>query len=435
MDRLPPPLPHRLPWWCSPAGLALGFQIPVILVVAWAGTQGDAGGVLTIRAVRFLDARSLGIAVGMLLVLAAAAAIGSQLRLRAAPAPNAGADAGAGWNSAAATVGLIAVFAYGVWFRDYFFNPALMWGILTGAYEPSREDIELTPGLTSLANFAPVFFSIYAYRLLAVQRALPIALHALAAVLLLLTLFRVYAWSERLALIENTMPLALALALAAMRSRQRLVRGLALAGPYAAIPVVLLLFGVAESSRSWASDTYHGKYGFWSFMAGRLASYYYTSLNNGAGLLATTDWPTWRLEHVGAWLHHLPGLGPRFSALIGVDEYTLTEFFVRHADPEFNSPSGVFAVLLDLGWVGGVIYMATWGLVAGLMHRAYRDGHLVGVLANPLFFIAAFELFRYPYLGESRAFTWVMGMALAALVAREAGRPRWRSRVTTRETA
>lgn len=404
---------HAMPWWCSPAGLGLGFQIPVLLLVAWAGSAADDSSVLTIRALRFLHGPYLLLALAMMLVLVLAGAIGSQLRFSARPH-----DAGQGWNTAAAALGTLALLAYLVWFRDYLLNPALLFGVLTGASTPSRSDIALTPGLTSLVNVAPVFFSIHAYRFIVARQPLPRALHVLALVLAAMTLFRVYAWSERLAMIENAVPPALALAVAAARGSGRAARLLRAAGPYAALPLVVVFFGFAESSRSWASDTYHGKHDFWAFMAGRLATYYYTSLNNGAGMLATADWPSYRFEFVGSWLHNLPGIGHRFSALVGANDQVLTEFFARFGDPEFNNPSGLFAVVVDLGLVFGLLYMAVFGLAAGLMHRAYRDGQLVGVLLYPPLFIAALEIFRYPYFGESRAVTWVVGALLALLVAR-----------------
>ena len=59
MATTPLPASHpALPWWSSPAGLALGFQLPVLLLVAWSGSLGTSAS-LTIRGVRFLDASYL----------------------------------------------------------------------------------------------------------------------------------------------------------------------------------------------------------------------------------------------------------------------------------------------------------------------------------------------------------------------------------------
>jgi hypothetical protein len=434
------PSPHPLPWWTSPVGLALGFQLPVLALVSWAGALADGSEVITVRAIRFLGAPYLLLAFGMLLAGVLGALIGRQLRLARRPAGPAAAsaipagDAGPSardlaraWDRAAAVAGVIALIAYVIWFRDYLLNPALMLDILRGAFVPNRTDITLTPGLTSLVNVAPIFFSIHAYNRLVAGQPAPRWLNALACALAALTLFRVYAWSERLALIEAVVPVALAASVPMMRRPGGLLRWLCRAGPYAALPVVVLFFGIAESARSWTSDTYHGKHDFWSWVLGRLATYYYTALNNGAGLLSTVDWPTLKFDFTGAWMHNLPGVGRFFTEWVGGRGEVLPEFFVRYADPEFNSPSGLFGIVVDIGLVPGLAYMAVLGFIGGALHRAYAESRLVGVLGYPLLFITALEIFRYPYLGEPRAFTWFLGMGLALAVAgaRGPGRPPW----------
>jgi hypothetical protein len=94
---------------------------------------------------------------------------------------------------------------------------------------------------------------------------------------------------------------------------------------------------------------------------------------------------------------------------------------VRFGDPEFNSPSGLYGVVVDIGLPGGLAYMALLGLAAGVLHRAYAEARLVGVLGYPMLFISALEIFRYPYLGEPRAFTWGVGALLALAIVRGAG--------------
>jgi hypothetical protein len=435
-------------------GLALGFQLPVLALVSWAGALADGSEVITVRAIRFLGGPHLLLAFGLLLAGVLGALIGRQLRLaarvpgtpgaRAAPtspaaldapgaldAPEARAcarDIARAWDRAAGVAGVIALIAYVIWFRDYLLNPGLMLDILRGAFVPSRTDVTLTPGLTSLVNVAPIFFSIHAYNRLVARQPAPPWLNGLALALVGLTLFRVYAWSERLALIEAVVPVALAASVPMMRRPGGLLRWLCRGGPYAALPVVVLFFGIAESARSWTSDTYNGKHDFWSWVLGRLATYYYTALNNGAGLLSTVDWPTLKFDFTGAWMHNLPGVGRYFTEWVGGRGDVLPEFFARYADPEFNSPSGLFGIVVDIGLVPGLAYMAALGFIGGALHRAYAESRLVGVLGYPLLFITALEIFRYPYLGEPRAFTWFLGMGLAAIVARSAapGSERWR---------
>ncbi|WP_294000630.1 O-antigen polymerase [Sphaerotilus sp.] len=402
-----------MPWWCSPAGIAVGFLLPLMVLISYAG--GLPHPALTIRGVEALNAHYLQLGAMMILAIALTGWLGAQLQFSATPVPR---DVRA-WDRAALGLGSIATFAFVVWFRDFVFNPVLLFQTLTGEFKPDRNTIELTPGLTSLANMGPVFFSVYAFRLLDKgEQALPRAMHTMFVVLGLFTLFRVYVWTERLALIELLVPFGLTFG---RWTATRHGSGWALTrtvGPYAAIPLVILFFGASEYFRSWSSDTYQGKMDFWEFALGRFASYYYTSLNNGAGLLANTEWPTWTFEFTLEWLHRAPfGLGKPFSQAVGYTVPRLDYYLATYQDEEFNSPSGIYSPLSDMGLYGGLGYMLAIGLVSGLCFRAYREARLAGVLFYPIFFITFMEIYRYPYLGVPRAFTWTLGIGVALLLA------------------
>lgn len=402
------PNPQRtMPWWMSPTGLCLGFLLPILFLIAYVGVSDLPG--ITIRGLRFLTLGYLALGVLLLLVSALGGWIGQQMRLQLGLA-----DEQPDWDTAAVVIAAIALFAYVYWFKDFFFSPSLLWQTLRGDYRPDRTNIELTPGITSLANVAPVFFSLYAYRVAFDGPRIPRTLHVLCAVLVPLTVFRVYAWSERLALIEAMVPLGLALGAAACRSPRRWVRVLMWGGPFVALPGLLLYFGMAEYVRAWASPTYSGKLDFWDFAIGRMASYYYTSLNNGAGLLETLNWPTYTFEHTLFWLHRAPlSVGPAFSAWMDLTHAQPEEFLEKFADPEFNNPSGLYAVICDLGLAWGMAYFAVVACVGGLLFRAYSEGRLIGALGYPVVFLSFLEVFRYPYLGQPRAFTWMLGVLLA----------------------
>ena len=407
------PMAMAMPWWCSPAGIAVGFLLPLMVLISYAGDLPHPA--LTLRGVQALDAHYLQLGAMMILAIALTGWLGAQLQFGATPASR---DVRA-WDRAALGLGGIATFAFVIWFRDFVFNPVLLFQTLTGAFKPDRNTIELTPGLTSLANMGPVFFSVYAFRLFDKgERALPRAMHVMFVVLGLFTLFRVYVWTERLALIELLVPFGLTVG---RWTSTRSGGGWTLArtvGPYAAIPMVILFFGASEYFRSWSSDTYQGKMDFWEFALGRFASYYYTSLNNGAGLLANMPWPTGTFEFTLEWLHRAPfGLGKPFSQAVGYTVPRLDYYLATYQDEEFNSPSGIYGPLSDMGIYGGLAYMLAIGLVSGLCFRAYREARLVGVLFYPIFFITFMEIYRYPYLGVPRAFTWTLGIGLALLLA------------------
>jgi hypothetical protein len=95
---------------------------------------------------------------------------------------------------------------------------------------------------------------------------------------------------------------------------------------------------------------------------------------------------------------------------------TLGEFLWKYGDPEFNNPSGLYSVIYDLGLPLGLLFFGVVGLFAGRCFTAYRAGSLLGVLAYPLFFLSFLEIFRYFYLGNSRGFTWALGIGVALVV-------------------
>jgi hypothetical protein len=408
--------PKGFPWWTSPAGVNLGFLLPIMLIIASLGSTSFEG--MTVRGVWFLSWPYILLGVAVLLLTALCGWMGALIKVDrrppGAPEPN--------WHLAACVLGLIALAAYVFWFKDFLLNPHLLIRTLTGAYKPDRTEIGQTKGLTSLTNVAPVFFCIYAYRLSAAREKLSRPVHLLCVVLIGFTLFRVYAWSERLALIEALLPFGLAIMARLHTNPRTSFRALIACGPFAALPALVVYFGAAEYVRSWSSDYYHGKLPFWEFAVGRISTYYVTSLNNGAGLLATTDWPRFQFEYTLEWLHKAPGVGLIFSNMVGYHEANWDYFLNTFGDPEFNNPSGIFSVLYDLGLPLGCAYFALVGFLGGVAYRAYAAERPAGILIYPMFFLTFLEVFRYPYLGTSRAFTWFLGILIALVILRT---PQW----------
>ena len=399
------------PWWASPAGINIGFLLPMFLLVVSADQSNFAG--LTIRAVHFLTAPYIALGVSLLLITAFGGWLGGQIRIKR---PTAKAIDAAAYERAALLIGSVALAAYLIFFRDFLLHPMLLVRTLLGSYRPDRTTVPPAVGITSFVNVAPVFFSIYGYFRLTLDRSVSRLFNYMFIVLLGFTLFRVYAWSERLALIEAVVPLALAVAPRLHASSKSTVRLISRLGPYAALPILVLYFGVAESVRSWTSSTYHQKLGFWQFVIGRLTSYYYSSLNNGAGVLTTTTWPTYKFEVTLGWLHKAPLVGHLFSALVNLRYYALERFLGNFGDEEFNNPSGLFGIIYDVGLPLGFIYFAAVGFAAALLLDAYRAGRRIGILLYPMFFLFFMEIFRYPYFGASRAFTWTLGILFVLVI-------------------
>jgi hypothetical protein len=404
-----------MPWWTSPLGITIGFLLPVLFLIAYVGETNHPG--LAIRGTRFLSLEYIALGACLLLIIALSGWLGGNIYI-SKPEPTINAD----WDRIAFLLGCVAIAAYILWFREFIFNPGLLLSTFLGEHRPDRTNIQKTAGLTSFVSFSLVFFSIYAYRicLAAATKPAPL-LNWMFAVLVCFTLFRVYAWSERLAFIEAMLPFGLALGRRLMLSTARQLILLRWLGPFAAIPMLVLYFGVAESVRSWASAFYSGKMNFWDFAIGRFATYYYTSLNNGAGVLATTDWPTYKFENVLAWLHRAPmSVGQLFSTLVELTSPVLDTYLHRYGDVEFNNPSGLYAVVADFGLPLSIMYFSITSFAGGILFRAYHEDRFVGIICYPVFYISLLEIFRYPYLGTSRAFAWALGILLALILVRRA---------------
>ncbi|MEX8492645.1 hypothetical protein, partial [Sphaerotilus sp.] len=57
-----------MPWWCSPAGIAVGFLLPLMVLISYAGELPHPA--LTIRGVQALDAHYLMLGAMMILAIA-----------------------------------------------------------------------------------------------------------------------------------------------------------------------------------------------------------------------------------------------------------------------------------------------------------------------------------------------------------------------------
>lgn len=401
-----PVFARELPWWTRPSALNLLFVLPVVLVVIWAGASG-----LEVRSRNYLSAPYIALYVGLILVSAGGAWLGENVRQRAllqSPVQH--------LVRAAIWVGVLVLATYLFWYRSLIFDPPLLMSVLMGGQKPERADIGTVTGITSLVNLAPLFFSLAGY-VLFVRGTRNRTLAALTIVLLLFTFFRAYIWSERLAVGEALIPLALVLlGNASPKPHQRVRRLIWSLGPYAALPALFLFFAVAELFRSWSF--YADRMAFWDFAFGRFVTYYYTSLNNGAGLLATTaDWPNWRFEQVLSWLHTFPlGIGPWFSETVGRHTDAGEVFLQRYGDPEFNTDSSFAGVTLDLGVAGAMLYFFLSMFCAGILYSRYRQSDTLSVMLFPSVLIALFESLRYLYWGTSRAFVWVLGTLVVLAV-------------------
>ena len=215
--------------------------------------------------------------------------------------------------------------------------------------------------------------------------------------------------SERLAIIELAIPVAVALMRLKVLDSERLPARLRAMLPFAPIAgsvLLLVLFAASEYFRSWSTYYAGGDMGFWTFASLRLVGYYVTALNNGA-VLMTFVGPVgapffmlhflWRFPLMSSVVENLY---PKLPWSGGDDPYmTILDL---HANPEFNNGGGYFAPALDVGFWGALIFWLIAGLVCGLCYRLYTQKHIGGLLFYPVLFTGVAEMPRILYWGEGR---------------------------------
>ena len=289
-----------------------------------------------------------------------------------------------------------------------------------GASYAIRTEGETLPGVTTLVQMEMGFFIIgsilvfkFGFRHSIFRFILPMFVVFVVAYL------RSKLWSERLAVMEISIPaIILCFRLASSEKWPLWQRISAAAAPLAGPPLVFVFFSIAEYSRSWLSYYSESQNSFLMFSFMRLTGYYVTALNNGAALVElmhhysvpfhTLDW-FWRFPIIKA-------LFP-YKAIANAEPWDdYHELLTRLANPEFNNPSGVFVVRLDYGYTGGLFAWCAMGAVAMLLYRSFVKGNLPGLLLYPFFFVGLLESPRILYWPLSRCFpTWVLLLFVLAL--------------------
>lgn len=304
-------------------------------------------------------------------------------------------------------------------------SPSQVFGNTYTSGVPVRDIIGTIPGVTTLTQcgMAAVIVS----SILLTQRFSRGELAKILAVVGL-SLPRSYLFSERLAVLEVVVPVVVILcAWLSLTPGPR--RTSAQFAPVIGLPLVVVVFGVFEYFRSWAYFRTRTNTGFVEFTIDRLAGYYTTALNNGHLVYHYLDWPgRWPYDTMeGFWTapgieqfglytrltgHPLPYSGK------GSVVTPLTVMLTQHGNPEFNNPSGYVAPFIDYGMVGGLVFFALVGLLAGYLYRGFRVGAPFGLLLYPLVFTGLLELPRYMYWTQGRTIYSLLALIILAVLLR-----------------
>lgn len=295
-------------------------------------------------------------------------------------------------------MGMLVVAAYAIWFYPV---------VLRGSFVADREAMNRMPGITSFTQVGVPFATSYLAAVFVARQRMSSLVRLLFWMVLVLTVLRVQLWMERLALIEIALPMAaIVMTHRPPRTRfgYRIYRLVSSIGPFLGIPLLLLVFTLTEFFRSWTTYSQTQSVPLLPFMTARLVTYYFTALNNGAGILATQEgrWPTFDFAYTADWFYHLPfGIGSTAQQMF-LRTDTAGDFLERWADVEFNNMSGIFPIVYDLGFIGATLYFCLFGFLAGVLYRSMVNGRVLGTLFYGPFFVGCVEVLRISYVTGSR---------------------------------
>jgi hypothetical protein len=392
-------------WWLNPGKFLLLFVLPLyfFLVLVVPELWPDA---LVLRSANFMHPEFVVLGAATIVVIAAPALVGARVDLT----PRTSALRSEVNEPLLIVLATFTIAAYLIWFW-----PA----IVQMRFFLPRDELNRIAGVTSFTQLGVPVVTAYLYARWRNGQRFSRLMDGLFAIVLVLATARVYMWSERLALIELAIPiLVCALLYRPFRrpSSRLLYRSIAGYGPFMGLGGLLVLFGATEVVRSWQTYAVTSNQAFGTFVVSRLTTYYFTALNNGAGMLQTSHWPSYEGLWVFGWLYAFPfGVGQTFLDAVGHREAPHDLFLRQFGDPEFNNMSGIFPVFHDIGIVLGLAYFAAQGFAFGLAYRSAVKGEALGALFFPPILVACMELLRISYLNGQRCFLIVMGAILLLL--------------------
>jgi len=129
-------------------------------------------------------------------------------------------------------------------------------------------------------------------------------------------------------------------------------------------------------------------------------------------------WPEYTGRFVAEWLYLMPVVGDKLTESMGDLQTQYFYFLSRYARPEFNSQTGLFTIVFDIGYAGSMMYFVAVGAVVGLLWDAWRRQMRFGVLFYPMAMMFLVELLRFNYFAASRFFPVAVALVLIWAVAR-----------------
>jgi hypothetical protein len=236
------------------------------------------------------------------------------------------------------------------------------------------------------------------------------------SMLLVLAAVRAIVFSERLAIIELLVPIALIWLRTSILGKPifGITRRMLQLAPVLSVVGLFVFFGGSEYLRSWRYYQ-HEFDSFTAFTFWRISGYYSTAHNNGAMALETQPpYPVPYSTVRSFWL--IPGLSNTplgYQKITGIEPSERHEQMLeRFGTPELNNEGGLFQPALDFGVGGYLLFWLASGVVSGRIYRHYLVGTLAGLTLYPLIVIAILETPRFLYLCYTRSLPGLVVLAI-----------------------
>jgi oligosaccharide repeat unit polymerase len=387
-----------LHWWARPHAFTVLFLIPLFVICA---LLSDEIFLTWKHAQNFVSLEAFATGLSALGSFALAAWIASHIGARRAPSYGIHADrliARAQYRAVVYCIFCVTLAAYVVLLGPAIRNPGLAVALYAGQVHPSemRESLDKIPGISSFVNLGPLYVTLLLLQGALTGTRLSRFDKAVFALFLVFVTARVFLWSERLALIEVLIPIAI-IRIAPMTRHRVLVAMLPLLG----VLTLGVYFGVTEYFRSWAHTYSNSGLSFTEFAMTRFLGYYATAVNNGSLIFTTFD-PLYVPYGTARWYFKFP-LFPAPDADTGFFGRTQMVFWTL-ANPEFNNSSGMFAPINDFGFLGGMAILVVLGAITGRLLVGFTNRNLLSMLLFPTWMTGVYELLRIFYWGDPRYF-------------------------------
>jgi hypothetical protein len=272
-----------------------------------------------------------------------------------------------------------------------------------------RDILNRIPGITTFMTLQSLCVVLHVSYTRLTNYPTPKFLRLPMIALIIACILRAWLWSERLAILELIIPVAI-IRFSPFEGRKQNWRVVA---PLIGAIVVFGIFCADEYFRSWQYYKLNSDYSFFEFAWVRFAGYYATALNNGASVFSLQT-PYYQPFMTAGWFYSLPVWS--FLGTITQGDPAIDSLMELYLNPEFNNWGGIFMPYVDYGVILGTGCWMVLGSVSGILFNSFAFLRVPGLIIYPVWYIGILEMLGIFYWADSRFFLVLIGSLLLALV-------------------